>query len=161
MRLLPLAVLGLLAACDGGGSSEITTDIPAPDEEGVAILDAGNVGEPETEDGRRPVQIGVDGPEFDACGAVGRVVNLNPDGDNYLSVRAAPSTEAEELDRLYLDDHVWMCDGAANRWHGIIYREGPDTPDCGVSSPVEALQNYDGPCRSGWVSPRYIELIAG
>ncbi|NNC73114.1 MAG: integron [Sphingomonadaceae bacterium] len=156
-----LAVFGLLAACDGGGSSEITTDIPAPDEEGVAILDAGTLGEPTAEDGRRPVRIGLEGGDFDACGGVGQVVNLDPEGDSFLAVRARPTAESEELDRLYLDDQVWMCDAAANGWHGIVYREGPETPDCGIASPVAEIRLYDGPCRAGWVSPRYIELIAG
>lgn len=109
----------------------------------------------------RPVRIGFDGPDFDACGSYGEITGLNPDGDNFLSVRSAPSTDAEELDRLTSGTGVSMCD-SANGWIGIVY-EGSGTAgtDCGVGSPVESERDYDGACRSGWISERFVELIAG
>ena len=58
---------------------------------------------------RQPVMIGLDGPEFDACGALGEVTNLNPRGDNYLSVRARPSTSGAELDRLGPGARILIC----------------------------------------------------
>ena len=39
---------------------------------------------------RQPVMIGLDGPEFDACGALGEVTNLNPRGEQLsFGARAA------------------------------------------------------------------------
>jgi hypothetical protein len=45
---------------------------------------------------------------------------------------------------------------------GIVYEEaGTLSPTCGVSSPVTSRRDYDGPCRSGWVSSAFVKLIAG
>lgn len=107
----------------------------------------------------REVMIGHDGPDFDACGAVGQVVNLKPDGDNFLAVRSAPSVSAKRIDTLGPDQIVWMCDHVEG-WHGIVY-EGSEDQDCQTSSPVDSYRAYDGPCKAGWVSDRYIQLIAG
>ncbi|MCK0128368.1 hypothetical protein [Erythrobacter sp. F6033] len=109
----------------------------------------------------RPVQIGFDGPRFDACAGFGRVTNLNPRGDNYLSVRGAPSGSAEEIDRLGPGRGVSMCQQVGN-WIGVVYAPESETPvDCGVGSPVNSKRIYEGPCKSGWVSENFIELVAG
>ena len=110
----------------------------------------------------RPVMIGQDGPEFDACGTIGKVSGLNPKGDNLLSVRAGPETTYREVDRLEQGQIVWLCDVTRNgRWHGIVYSKGPGDPACEVSSPVASKRLYSGPCQHGWVSARYVEAIAG
>lgn len=109
-----------------------------------------------------PVMVGHDGPEFDACGAVGRVRGLNPKGDNFLSVRAGPDTSYPERDRLEQGQLVWLCDATGKSgWHGIVYSKGPGDPACEVSSPVASKRLYSGPCQHGWVSARYVEAIAG
>lgn len=109
-----------------------------------------------------PVKVGRDGPELDACGGIGRVARLNPEGDNFLAVRERPTTEAPEKDRLGPRTLVWLCDGQGE-WQGIVYPSGAyqDLGDCRVGSPVPAEAPYDGPCRSGWVHSRFIELVAG
>lgn len=109
----------------------------------------------------RPVMVGFDGPRFDACASFGEVYNLNPQGDNYLSVRAGPSSSAEEVDRIGPGTGVSMCQKTGG-WLGIVYAPS-DEPElqCGTGSPVGSVRAYDGPCRSGWVSDDYIRLIAG
>ncbi len=106
-----------------------------------------------------PVIIGVDGPGFDACGGVGRVVGLNPRGDNFLAVRAGPSTDFTKIDELYTADTVYLCE-SRGRWYGVVYSAGGEAGACGVGSPAPR-QRYSGPCRSGWVFGRYISVIAG
>ena len=108
-----------------------------------------------------PVMVGA-GPEFDACGGVGRVKRLNPRGDNFLSVRAAPSTKAREIGRLRGGDLVYMCDAAGGgRWAGIVHEGGKVDTGCGVTSPVVPARAYRGPCRSGWVASEFVQVIAG
>lgn len=114
--------------------------------------------------GSQPVMIGLDGSEYDACASLGAVVNLNPSGDNYLSVRAAPSTNAQELDRLGPGAQIWLCDGAHDgNWVGIVY--GYDAQgeiwDCQALGLEPEPRAYDGPCQSGWVHGDYISVIAG
>jgi len=111
----------------------------------------------------RAVMIGLDGPDADACHAIGEVSGLNRRGDNYLSVRAAPTARARELARLGPGRRVHLCDATDDgRWAGIVY--GRDArQDCGISSPVSRPQPYQAAwaCRSGWVAARYITTIAG
>lgn len=94
--------------------------------------------------------------EFDACGGVGEVTGLDPNGDYYLSVRTGPGTKYEEVDRLPMGAAVFLCDERGS-WHGIVYPQG----DCGVTTPVAVRQPYRGVCRSGWVYKKYINVIAG
>lgn len=109
----------------------------------------------------KPVKIGFDGPRFDACAGFGRVANLNPRGDNLLSVRAAPSGDAEEIDQLGPGRGVSMCQKIGN-WVGIVYAPDSEEPvDCGTNSPVPSVREYEGPCNSGWVNENFIKLVAG
>lgn len=105
-----------------------------------------------------PVTVGADGPNYDACGSWGEVFNLNPNGDNYLSVRDRPSSSGRELDRLGPSTGVAMCT-QRGRWIGIVYSKSGQ--DCGVSTPVLSPRGYTGPCRSGWVFNKYVRVIAG
>lgn len=111
----------------------------------------------------RPVMIGGDA-DLDSCGSFWRVKGLNPRGDGFLSVRAAPGTDKREIDRLFNGDGVFVCE-TAGEWVGIVYAgagRGPDAQDnCAVGSPVPRRQRYSGPCRSGWVHRRFLEIIAG
>jgi len=104
------------------------------------------------------VTVGEDGADMDACGGYGEVHNLDPNGDNYLSVRARPSSKGRELDRLSLGTGVSMCT-LEGRWVGIVYSKNGQ--DCGVGSPVSSPRGYTGPCQSGWVFDKYVDLIAG
>jgi hypothetical protein len=74
-----------------------------------------------------------------ACQWVGRVVGLDPYGDNNLSVRTGPYGPrglANEIDELFTGDNVcvWFHDGA---WLHISYER-------------------DGRMFTGWVHSRYV-----
>ncbi len=106
----------------------------------------------------RPVTIFAD-PELDACPSTGRVSGLNPRGDNYLSVRAAPGANAREVARLRPGQIVWICDvSAGEAWLGVIYSNG--RRNC-ITGRSHRTRPYTGPCPSGWVAGRYVTGIAG
>ena len=111
----------------------------------------------------RPVMIGNAGDDLDACLSMGAVHGLNPRGDNFLAVRAAPSTSAAIVFRLGRNHPVYICDSAANgEWLGIVFTPEPRSRlNCQVGSPVPRPQPYSGPCPSGWVAARYITVVAG
>ncbi len=111
----------------------------------------------------QPVMIGNDGPDMDACGGWGMVQGLNPDGDNFLAVRAAPTTQASKMDELHEGEEVWFCDNSEDQqWVGIVYGASREPGvDCEVGANLPRPVPYLGPCRSGWVSARYVILLAG
>lgn len=177
--LLWSAAVFALASCSGeapaddavsatsNGAEEVAQDRDAlMDDEELANADAEAMDEgadipdsvnPQAE--IRPVRIGLDGPDFDACGGYGEVTGLNPNGDNFLAVRASPFVGAYELDRLDPSKGVAMCD-YEDGWVGIVYDKTGNL-DCGTGSPVSSPRNYEGPCESGWVSEDFVTLIAG
>ncbi|RIY01636.1 integron [Aureimonas flava] len=106
-----------------------------------------------------PVEIGGDA-EFDACPSLGRIVGLDPNGDNFLSVREGPAAGHRERDRLGASTLVAICD-ERGPWFGIVYPAGGTDTDCGVSSPRETRIPYRGLCRSGWVHGRFVQVVAG
>lgn len=126
----------------------------------------------------RPVQITPpveDGKALFSGAAVARIVGLRKGGDGYVSVRAAPSTKAAELDRLTASRWVIALTPATDwddvRFIGVIYPTGdgdaaprPLHEACGVSeSPPTAPpfdRPYTGPCRSGWVHKRFVKVLA-
>jgi len=110
-----------------------------------------------------PVIIGKAGPDLDACLSVGEVSGFKDPANSFLSVRTAPDGKAREIDRLKNGHWVVMCDEAKNgTWTGIVYTPGDDREmDCGTGSPVESERAYGGPCKSGWVFSKYIQIIAG
>ena len=104
-----------------------------------------------------PVMVGAEA-DYDACGGLGEVRGLNPNGDGFLAVRAGPGTKYAVIDRLYNGDQVYFCD-AHGKWIGIVY--GQPEQDCNVSSPLPRQQPYEGPCQSGWAHQNWLVLIAG
>ena len=113
----------------------------------------------------RPVTIGEDGPRLDACGVMGQVTRA---GGNGLALRAAPFAEAKSVATLAEGARLHVCTRSIDqKWLGVVVRptpaEGDSAPplDCGVSSPVDRKQAYEGPCASGWVASAYVRLIAG
>lgn len=111
----------------------------------------------------RAVTIGEDGPRLAACGGLGQVIQT---GANGLPMRAAPFSDAKELARLPEGSRAFLCTRSIDqRWLGIVVAPpaGKDEAptDCGILSPVERRQPYDGPCPSGWVSSSYIRLVGG
>ena len=113
----------------------------------------------------RPVTIGEDGPRLDACGVMGQVTRA---GGNGLALRAAPFAEAKSVATLAEGARLHVCTRSIDqKWLGVVVRptpaEGDSAPplDCGVSSPVDRKQAYEGPCASGWVASAYVRLIVG
>lgn len=106
-----------------------------------------------------PVVIGGDGTT-DACPAVARIVGLRRDGDNFLSVRVGPGPKHREADRLGPAAQVHVCEHKGD-WTSIVYAPAGRTLDCGVSAALPVRTIYRGPCRSGWVHRRFVNVIAG
>ena len=104
--------------------------------------------------GRSVVMIGGD-ESRPGCPGSGKVGGLSVAGT--LSVRAAPGTAAARLDKLSNGANVFMCDWSADgAWVGVVY-DGSPGADCGVSGKVTPSRAYEGPCKSGWVSARYLK----
>ena len=102
-------------------------------------------------------QIGLDGPELDACGGIGSVTHFEPE----IAVLEAPDIYAREKDRLPLRTLVWLCE-AVGDYQGIVYATGEfqDLGDCRVSRPIAAPQAYDGPGATGWVMALNLSLVS-
>lgn len=113
--------------------------------------------------GARAVTIGEGGPGLAACVARGRVVNLSPNEQPYLPVRAAPFADAKEIGQLHNGAQIFVCTRSIDQqWRGVVIPPS-DNPqaDCGVKAAVATAHAYDGPCQSGWVSSAFLELGAG
>lgn len=108
-----------------------------------------------------PVMVGGDS-EQDACGGAYQVVHLNPRGDNFVSLRSRPSTSGRELARLRSGQVGFLCDSSSDhQWQGVVYALPGKDMDCGVGTPIARKRAYRGPCASGWVASRFLELVAG
>ncbi|MCD2175300.1 hypothetical protein [Rhizobium sp. C4] len=99
----------------------------------------------------------------------GSVQGLKKGGDGFLSVRAAPSVKARELDRLKNGRSVIIYSGDTearkNGFIGVVYPadetfKGEFDTMCEIPDPSYEGP-YLGPCRSGWVSDRYAGVDAG
>jgi hypothetical protein len=93
----------------------------------------------------------------DACARVGAIAGLNPRGDGFLSVRSGPGRNYAEMDRIYNGKEVLLCN-TEGAWTTIVY-DGEER-DCGVGRPWPKRLAYTGPCKYGWVSSRYISVVA-
>ncbi len=121
---------------------------------------------PETESSQfenmvQPVRIGELGPSFAACNARG--ATRDRVGGGPVPVRAAPFEQEGEIDRLMPGSEFFICSRTYDqRWLGIVYDEGGRAADrCGVSEPVPARRNYQGPCAAGWVPSARVRLVPG
>jgi hypothetical protein len=92
--------------------------------------------------------------------ATGGVIGLDPNGDNFLSVRSGPGGQPfREIDRLFTADAVHVC-GRKAPWLAVVYsadRTAQDSCNIGAKG---ARRSYDGPCKFGWVHSRYIKVSA-
>jgi hypothetical protein len=148
----PIALL--LAGCDGsepGESRGSTTPPYQRAEDGASPL----------EKAVRPVRIGELGPAFAACNTLGTTRARSSEAAG-LSVRAAPYQAAHEIDRLPAGARFFVCSRSIDqKWFGLVYAEGGAPAEtCGVSRPIPARRDYEGPCRSGWVSSASVTLTA-
>jgi hypothetical protein len=125
---------------------------------GMAVMAAGAAPPP-----RPDVPVMVGGmPDLDACMTNSQVAGLDPEGDNYVSLRSRPAASAPELARLGPGQMVWACDTSPDgKWVGVVFGPPGRDLDCGVGTPIERRQPYGGSCASGWISGRYLVVIAG
>jgi hypothetical protein len=109
----------------------------------------------------RPVRIGELGPNFAACNTVATTRDRAAGAEATLIVRTAPFEAAPGTDRLPAGASFFVCSRSLDqRWFGIVYETGGTAAEiCGVSRPVPARRDYDGPCRSGWVSSALVKLV--
>ena len=151
MKHASTLLLVALAAC--GGEPVVTENVTGGP---AARTDA----EPIAPDAV-PVRIGELGPNFAACSAAGTSRHIAP-GEG-LQVRAAPFETAAASGSIPAEARFFVCTRSHDqRWFGVVYEEGGTlAPACGVSRPINARRNYDGPCRSGWVSSAFVKVIAG
>lgn len=113
--------------------------------------------------GVQAVRVGEGGPAYPACASSGEVVNLSPEGEAYLPLRAAPFAEAEEIARLGEGAKLFLCQRSLDqRWQGVVVPPA-DSPqaDCGVTATLASARAYTGPCKSGWVLSGFVRPVAG
>lgn len=154
LRFLPLIPILLLGACNdepvvnGYGSTTPRIERPAEDQ---SVL-----GDTET-----PVRIGELGPNFAACNAQGQVNERAAEGA--VEVRAAPFEQAHETGSLSPGTTFFICTRSLDqRWMGVVYSDsGRAERSCGVSAPVRARRDYDGPCKAGWVPSAQVRMTSG
>jgi|TARA_R100001244_G_scaffold86820_3_gene66313 hypothetical protein len=167
IRTLLAASLLCLATTACSESTQVSDDLP----ESSTDLDnpTGRAERVESGPSAKPVRIGEGGPRFDACQSVGEV---GSHVSGALPVLNAPFDAADKKDSLAPGQRVYICTRSIDQqWFGIVYDKPASSPDgamaargpgdCGVSSPVRAKRNYDGPCESGWVESIYVVLVAG
>jgi hypothetical protein len=164
IRTLLAASLLCLATTACSESTQVSDDLP----DSSTDLDnpTGRTERIDTGPSAKPVRIGEGGPRFDACQSVGEV---GGHVTGALPVLSAPFDAAAKKDSLSPGQRVYICTRSIDQqWFGIVYDKAPDAEeaarspgDCGVSSPVRAKRNYDGPCESGWVESIYVVLVAG
>ena len=120
----------------------------------------------------RPVvvqSITDNGQKIAPGGATAQITGLKKGGDGFVSVRAAPSVKADDLDRLTQDTFVIVAlarDWDAADFVGVIYSpngqaESPLMERCGLPEAPPYFDGlYTGPCKSGWVSKRFVKVLA-
>lgn len=107
------------------------------------------------------VRIGLDGPQEDGCGGIGRILTGTYGSDDTLAVYDDSGADRTRTDQLPNGMLVWLCE-AQGEWQGIVYPSGAfqELGDCRVSTPQSEPRRYDGPCKSGWVEASNIVLTA-
>jgi hypothetical protein len=107
------------------------------------------------------VMLGRNGDLSDCAG--GEVYNVDPKGDNFLSVRSGPGGQSQgyrEIDRIVGNgQEVYMC-GHRGMWVAIVYRKGSHIPEDNCNVP-RSRRPYSGPCSYGWVHKNYVHITAG
>ena len=100
------------------------------------------------------VVIGGEGAEVDACPSLGVTTKS-------VHLRAGPGTRFSSAKIIPSGTHLHICSSNKNReWTSVVLAiDG--MLDCKVSSPVPHPQPYTGPCPYGWISTRYVKVIAG
>lgn len=145
-KLFPCLVFLLIGSCGAQ---------PVGEPERVEKEGAGSIAP-----GAVAVRVGGDG-NLDACSsqAVPRMPAAADPG--YIEVREGPGEKFPVVDRLETERVIIVC-GEDGLWFGVVYpQQGIDSRACGVSSPIDELQPYKGPCKSGWIRHDALEIVAG
>ena len=107
-------------------------------------------------------------------GAVARIIGLKKGGDGFASVRGAPSLKGAERGRLTLGHPVYAInpydDWKKATFISVIYLDAKEGAEggleaaCRIENPIPptatASKIYTGPCKSGWVHKRFVEVLA-
>ena len=97
-------------------------------------------------------------PSEDTSCKPGIITGLDPHGDGFLAVKAAPQLQSPRIDKLLNDQQVYICEWRGD-WVGIVY---PQERKCGVGAEgTKTTHTYSGPCSSGWVHKNWIRQTAG
>jgi|SRR5690242_2659941 len=123
---------------------------------GMSLVASPSLGQEDNVRPQVPVPIQSD-PDTDVC-SNGVVIGLDPHGDGFLAVKAGPGLKYPRIDKLHNGEQVYLC-AEAGDWYGIVYTK--TRQDCNVMTSWPRSLPYTGPCRSGWVYRRYVELWAG
>ena len=79
-----------------------------------------------------------------------------------LNLRAGPGFNHPVIARLAAGRSVSICQRLQGGWVGIlVHRSTPGARDCGVSDAGSKPMAYTGACDSGWVSEKYLRILAG
>jgi len=99
--------------------------------------------------------VGLEGPNADACVGVGSTFTMQ----ELLTVYEEPDQYARKKGGLPTSTLVWLCE-AEGEWQGIVYPTGEfqELGDCRVSTPVARPRAYEGPCEHGWVMASNLNL---
>jgi hypothetical protein len=73
-------------------------------------------------------------------------------------VRSGPAASHREIDRLKNGAKVYVCGDKAS-WVAVVYPAGGR--DCRVGTPWPKRRAYDGPCKRGWISNKFLKMLAG
>ena len=95
----------------------------------------------------RPVLVGTEGPSLPACSSLSKVK------DGGTDIYWAPNETRAAKASLPAGASVSVCEAAENdQWFGIVFAAPRTEPEmCGVTRSVASQQEYQGPCRSGWI----------
>lgn len=92
--------------------------------------------------------------------ARGEVTGLDPNGDNFLSVRSGPGgSPYREIDRVFTADVVHIC-GRKAAWFAVAYPAGRKAQESCDSASKGTQRPHDGLCQYGWVHSHYIKVKA-
>ena len=78
-----------------------------------------------------------------------------------LNLRAGPGLTHPVIARLSDGQRVSICQ-RRDGWVGVlVFRTGPGPSDCQVSDAGPKPTPYAGPCVSGWITAKYVRILAG
>ena len=105
---------------------------------------------------QKPVTI-IASKTDDACGGVGLVVSSIVDR---VTIFSSPALGSSEIGEVEIGSRVLLCDESED-WYGVVVLE--KGLECISYQEEETSRTtvYLGPCVSGWIEKRFVELFAG